>query len=306
MEHVLVIIGNPVEQMLSEIHIENVRRNLSDIGTDTTSPKWLAKKIAVEIPVFWTEKTSEAERMHLALNNLPVDYAVISTKGRRKRLLIADMDSTIIDCECIDELADFAGVKAKVAAITERAMRGDLDFKAALAERVAMLAGLSEDILEKTFRERVRLTPGARTLVQTMRNHDAYAALVSGGFTYFTNRVRDACGFNYDQANVLLQKNGTLTGEVQNPILDGDAKLAALIRLSVENVIPLEQTLAVGDGANDLPMIQASGLGVAYKAKPKVAASAKVRINHADLTALLYLQGYHRDEFATNVGKSPF
>jgi len=235
-----------------------------------------------------------------ALAKWPVDVCVQPWNGRRKRLLIADMDSTIIGCECIDELADFAGVKAQVSAITERAMRGELDFEGALRERVAMLKGLPLSALQQAYDERVRLNPGARTLVRTMAEHGARCALVSGGFTFFTSRVAQAAGFHLDRANILHHDDHGLSGTVGEPILGREAKLASLQDQALAVGIELSETLAVGDGANDLGMIEAAGLGVAYRAKPIVSAQADAKVDHADLTALLYFQGYRADEFVTD------
>jgi len=232
------------------------------------------------------------------LDNLPVDYCLTpDDAGRRKRLLVADMDSTIIGCECLDELADFAGVKAEVSAITERAMRGEIDFAGALRERVAMLKGMPSGALKRCFDERVRLNAGARTLVVTMAEHGARCVLVSGGFDFFTRRVAEAAGFHADRANHLIEADGRLTGHVSEPILGREAKLAALDEELVGLGLDASSALAIGDGANDLAMIEAAGLGVAYRAKPVVAAQADARIDHTDLTTLLYFQGYHADEF---------
>jgi phosphoserine phosphatase len=225
------------------------------------------------------------------------DVNLVPAAGRRKRLLIADMDSTIIGVECIDELADFAGVKAEVAAITEAAMRGELDFEAALASRVALLKGLPATVLAACYAERVRLNPGARTLVRTMAALGAETALVSGGFTYFTERVAAAAGFTHNQANRLVIVDGVLTGDVERPILGRQAKLAALQRLSEGLGIGPDAAVAVGDGANDLDMVQAAGLGVAYHAKPALAAAAGARLEVSDLTALLALQGITEREW---------
>ena len=233
-----------------------------------------------------------------ALGDAPVDFCVQPAEHRRKRLLIADMDSTIIGCECLDELADFAGVKAEVSAITERAMRGEIGFEGALRERVGMLKGLPVGALERCYAERVRLNPGARTLVTTMALHGARCALVSGGFSFFTSRVAAAAGFHVDRANTLIEADGALTGEVGDPILGREAKLVALNAEASALGIDLAETLAIGDGANDLAMINAAGLGVAYRAKPLVAAEADARVDHTDLTALLYFQGYRADQFA--------
>ncbi len=235
-----------------------------------------------------------------ALAQTRVDLCAQPWDGRRKRLLIADMDSTIIGCECIDELADFAGVKDKVSEITERAMRGELDFEGALRERVAMLKGLPLGDLQRAYDERVRLNAGARTLVRTMSANGGRAVLVSGGFTYFTSRVAQAAGFADNRANTLIEAGEALAGTVGEPILGREAKLAALREEAAGLGIELSQALAVGDGANDLAMIEAAGLGVAYRAKPIVAAQADAKVDHADLTALLYFQGYRAEEFVTD------
>ena len=229
-----------------------------------------------------------------------VDWCLQPTDGRRKRLLVADMDSTIINVECLDELADFAGLKAEISAITERAMRGELEFEGALRQRVAMLKGLAVTTLQQAYDERVRLNPGARTLVRTMRGHGARCVLVSGGFTFFTSRVAQAALFHAHRANTLLESDGRLSGAVAEPILGREAKLAALREEASARDLPLSATLAVGDGANDLGMIEAAGLGVAYRAKPIVAAQADAKVEHCDLTALLYFQGYSLDDFVTD------
>ena len=223
---------------------------------------------------------------------LKLDINLVATKNRRKKLLVADMDSTIINVECLDELADMAGLKPKIAAITERAMRGEIEFEAALRERVGLLKGLPLSALEKTYAERVRLNPGAKHLLATMRAHGAHTMLVSGGFGYFTQRVAEAAGFHIERGNTLLDDGKALTGEVGMPILGKQAKLDALEEGAKHLGIGLDETLAVGDGANDLAMIQRAGLGVAYHAKPVVAEAAGAAIAHNDLTALLYLQGY--------------
>jgi phosphoserine phosphatase len=207
------------------------------------------------------------------------------------------MDSTLIGQECIDELADVVGVGVRVAAITERAMRGEVAFAPALRERVALLAGLPETVIGEVLKERITLNPGARTLVQTMRANGAYVAIVSGGFRQFTGAIRERLGADEDRANAFIIEGGKLTGKVIEPILGQDAKLAALKGIAASMGLTLGDTLAVGDGANDLPMLQAAGLGVAYRAKPKVAAAADARIEHTDLAALLYAQGFARTDF---------
>ena len=234
-----------------------------------------------------------------AVGERPVDFAVQPVENRRKRLLIADMDSTIINVECLDELADFAGVKDKVSEITERAMRGELAFEGALRERVGMLKGLSVDALQACYDDRVKLNPGARTLVRTMAAHGARCALVSGGFTFFTSRVAEAAGFHLNRANTLIEEDGRLTGTVGEPILGKEAKLAALREETAALGLTPADALAVGDGANDLAMIEVAGLGVAYRAKPIVAAQAHAKVDHADLTALLHFQGYKTAEFVS-------
>ena len=233
-----------------------------------------------------------------ALSGLPVDFAVQPAQGRRKALFIADMDSTIIGCECLDELADFAGVKAQVAAITERAMAGEIGFEGALRERVAMLKGLDRRALQQCYDERVRLNDGAWTLVHTLRAKGVRCVLVSGGFTFFTARVAEAAGFQADRANRFVEDGDVLAGEVIDPILGREAKLAALREEAAGLGLDPAAAIAIGDGANDLAMIEAAGLGVAYRAKPVVAAQADARIDHADLTAVLYFQGYAFEDFA--------
>jgi phosphoserine phosphatase len=232
------------------------------------------------------------------LERAGVDVCVQAADGRRKRLLVADMDSTIIGCECLDELADFAGLRDEIAAVTARAMAGEIAFEGALRDRVALLAGLELAALERTYDERVRLSPGAATLVRTMDAHGARCVLVSGGFDYFTSRVARAAGFAVHRANKLLDDGARLTGAVAEPILGREAKLAALTEEASALGVGLAETLAVGDGANDLSMIEAAGLGVAYRAKPIVAARADARVDHTDLSALLYFQGYGQDAFA--------
>nr|WP_254063153.1 phosphoserine phosphatase SerB [Caulobacter sp. S45] len=235
-----------------------------------------------------------------AVAGVAVDVCVQPWFDRRKRLFLADMDSTMIGCECIDELADYAGVKAEVSAVTERAMRGEIDFESALRQRVVTLKGLPETVLAQCYEERVRLNPGARTLVRTMAVHGTRCVLVSGGFDAFTARVAVAAGFAEHAANRLIVRDGALTGEVGEPILGREAKLEALLRHRAELGLSEAETLAVGDGANDLAMIEAAALGVAYRAKPVVAERADARLDHADLTALLYFQGYAAAAFVVD------
>ena len=290
---VLVVTGAPEKGAITTaVRSAIADETQSDIVT-------LADGDAIEAPLGAadaTAATAVAARLRGTLD-APVDINVVSASGRRKHLLIADMDSTIIRQECIDEMADLFGLKAKIAAITERAMRGELDFEAALVERLGLLAGLDETGLETVWRERIQIMPGARSLVETMGVNGAYTALVSGGFTYFTRKVAHAVGFDASRANQLELSDGRLTGRVLGPILGREAKLSALQEFARLRGLPLSDTLAVGDGANDLDMIRAAGLGVAFRAKPKVAADAAASIVHGDLTALLYLQGYAARDF---------
>ena len=260
------------------------------------APEILSPGRAFEWPVEAKDGTLLLAEARIVAEGLKLDINLVATAHRRKKLLIADMDSTIINVECLDELADMAGLKTRIAAITERAMRGELEFEAALRERVGMLKGLPLSALERTYAERVRLNPGARNLLATMRKHGAHTMLVSGGFGFFTRRVAEAAGFHAERGNTLLDDGAALTGEVSTPILGRQAKLEALEEAADHLKLDFAQTLAVGDGANDLAMIKRAGLGVAYHAKPVVAEAAGAAINHNDLTALLYLQGYTDDE----------
>ena len=246
------------------------------------------------------ERAPLALAARTAIAVAPVDVCLQPVEGRRKRLLLADMDSTLIGCEGLDELADFAGVKAEVAEVTERAMRGEIAFEGALRERVARLKGLAVEMLDRCYAERVRLNPGARTLARTLAAHGVRCVLVSGGFEAFAGPVAQAAGFAAYHANRLVVADGRLSGEVAEPILGREAKLEALHAHATDLGIGLDACLAVGDGANDLAMIEAAGLGVAYRAKPIVAERADARLDHADLTALLSFQGYTTDAFVTD------
>ena len=260
-------------------------------------PRWLAEAEAVEAPLKANidPEAVEALRQHLATR--PIDVCVVPAANRRKRLLIADMDSTIIEQECIDELAEVARIGADIKAITARAMRGELVFEDALRERVALLSGLPEAVIAQVIAQRISYRPGGRTLVATMRGNGAFTALVSGGFSQFTAAVAASCGFDTHQANELLIASGQLTGQVREPILGKDAKVVALDAMVRQRGIASADAIAVGDGANDIPMLQRAGLGVAMHAKPAVRQAAGAVIDHADLTALLYLQGYGQSEW---------
>jgi phosphoserine phosphatase len=262
--------------------------------------QWLATDTAADIPFDAPDSIDlrkVADELRAAAGK-PIDIVVQPAANRRKKLFLADMDSTMIGQECIDELADYAGLKPHIAAITERAMRGEIAFEPALRERVALLKGLPAKVVDDIIATRITLTPGGRTLLATMRKHGARTCLVSGGFTLFVEKIGAMIGFDESRSNLLeFDADGVLTGQVAEPIFGRNHKRATLIELRSRLGLAREQTLAVGDGANDLDMIAEAGLGVAYHAKPMVAAAAQARIEHGDLTALLYAQGYRRDEF---------
>ena len=245
-----------------------------------------------------TDVSATREKVGAITAGMPIDMAVVPASNRRKRLLIADMDSTMIEQECIDELAAEVGRKDEVAAVTAAAMRGEIEFEQALRDRVATLRGLPVEVVSRVLQDRIVLRSGGRELVGTMRANGAHTMLVSGGFTLFTSAIAAMLGFDENRANVLGVRDGRFTGQVEEPILGQQAKLTALREAAAARGLTAAEALAVGDGANDLPMVEAAGLGVALHAKPAVAARADVRIDHGDLTALLYLQGYRRDEFA--------
>jgi phosphoserine phosphatase len=259
--------------------------------------RWLSENIAAEFNMPHIPDTRWS--VWQDLQNLRVDMVVQPTDGRRKKMLLADMDSTMIEQECIDELADMAGVGERVKDITARAMNGELDFESALNERVGLLAGLPISIIDQVLNERITFMPGGKTLLATMKAHGAYAALVSGGFTAFTAKVAAHLGFDENHANTLLTDGNTLSGQVGLPILGKQAKVDALERITQTLGITESDVIAVGDGANDLGMLHRAGTGVALHAKPSVAAQCDVRINFADLSALLYIQGYNASDFAS-------
>ena len=263
------------------------------------SVRWLKRGIAAEVAFASEDHPSHAilADLRTLVADRPVDIAVLPQTHRRKKLLLADMDSTMIEQECIDELAAFVGLKDKVSDITARAMRGEIAFEPALRERVALLKGLPVSVVDEIIAKHITLMPGGRALVQTMKANGAYTALVSGGFTVFTSKIGSIIGFDEDRSNLLEVKDGLLAGTVRDPILGKEAKRERMIALRDQLALMPQQTMAVGDGANDLAMLGEAGLGVALHAKPAVAAAAHVRIDHGDLTALLYLQGYSDDAF---------
>src|SRR6186713_1738929 len=299
MSLVATLICNPNNPALDSTIVDGARAVLPQ----AQPAHWLFDGVAVDIP-FGAQDNLEGDRhaieqrLRELRGDLPIDIVVQPVGFRRKKLFLADMDSTMIGQECIDELADFAGLKAHVAAITERAMRGEIEFEPALRERVALLKDLPVSVVDEVLAKRITPTPGSRELVMTMRANGAYTCLISGGFTLFTEAVAAMIGFQENRANQLGIENGKFTGEVLEPILGRAAKLATLIELRESFDLDEIDTLVTGDGANDLGMIQAAGLGVAYHAKPTVAAAAAARIDYGDLTALLYAQGYRREEFA--------
>jgi len=278
------------------------RRALANLGARVDAVDWLAaeRACAIAFDDLAPDQADAAARAGVAatLGPVAIDMVAQPALGRRKSLLVADMEATIIANEMLNELADLRGIRAQISVITERAMNGEIDFVPALLERVALLQDLPESALAEVA-SRIRINPGAQALVATMRAHGAYTALVSGGFRIYADRVRAELGFDLVVANDLVVTAGKLAGTVREPILGREAKLATLTLLSVQRGLALSATLAVGDGANDLPMIDAAGLGIAYHAKPAVAAQARHRIDHADLTALLYAQGYREEEIVT-------
>ncbi len=288
--HVVTLLTSPARPSLEGALVEALRN-----AWGGGAARWLAEGEVAEFAM--PQEPDNLWQVWADLQAQGVDLAVQPKAGRRKRMLIADMDSTMIEQECIDELADMAGFGAQVAEVTARAMNGELDFEPALRERVALLRGLDEAIIDQVLEERITLRAGGREVLATMRAQGAWCVLVSGGFTAFTGRVASMLGFDEERANRLEVEGGKLTGRVIEPILGRAAKLEALQAISAQRGLGPAQVMAVGDGANDLAMLRAAGAGVALHAKPSVAAECRLRVNFGDLTALLYLQGYARDEF---------
>ena len=290
---VATLIANPSNPVLDAALGERLAKDV-----DASGLYWLADGIACDIALRdGTDTVAIETALRSALSGLPIDLAIQNMDTRRKQFLIADMDSTMIGQECIDELAAEVGLKDKVAAITARAMNGEIEFEPALRERVALLKGLPVGVVDEVIAKRITLTPGGPELIATMKSKGGYTALVSGGFTVFTSRIAQTLGFDENRANLLIEENGRLAGKVAEPILGKQAKVDALLDICAKRGLSPQDVIAVGDGANDLGMLELAGTGVALHAKPSVAAQAKVRLDHADLTGLLYLQGYRKSDF---------
>jgi len=294
MTYVATLISSTAKPAVTEAAIALAAKALPAVG----KPLWLAKGIAADLPFDGGNADLRAlqETLRKQLASARIDIVLQSAEGRRKRLYLSDMDSTVIGQECIDELADFVAMKPRVAEITERAMRGEIEFEPALRERVNLLKNLPVTVINEVIEKRITLTPGAKTLVATMRKNGAHTCLVSGGFTQFTEKIAAMIGFDEQRGNSLSVEDGKITGIVE-PILGREAKLETLKELVARLKLRPEDTLVSGDGANDMPMLEAAGMGVAYRARPIVAEMADARIDFGDLTALLYLQGYKRDDF---------
>ena len=300
MQHVLTLTADPAHRPLRPHHADAAAAALRAAGARHGQPDWLGDGCALDLVFADADPGLAWQGAAAALAGAPVDIAVQPVTGRRKQLLVADMDSTIIEQESLDELAAFAGIREQVAPVTERAMRGEIDFETAVRHRVRLLAGQPADLLTRLVRDRISLTPGAAALTRTMRKHGAWTVLVSGGFTAVTSAVARLAGFDAHHGNRLGVADNRLTGDVGMPLLDSEAKRALLLSSCAHRGLGATQALAVGDGANDIPMIEAAGTGVAFRAKPRVAEAARFRIDNGDLTAVLFLQGYRERDFAGN------
>lgn len=297
MQNVLTLVTDSTQQILDETIINKVFVKLEKKSALVSSLAWLAEGEACDIFFDDLSPADASSIMQDIFTDVKLDFIVQENKNRKKKMLISDMDSTIIQQECIDEIADKMGIKDKVAAITERAMNGELDFADSLQERVALLAGLDESELLSVYENSIELMPGAKELVKTMHGNGAYCMLVSGGFTFFTDKIAELIGFDENRANILEIKDGKLTGKATPPILDANSKLLSLEEMIEKLQITKGDVAAVGDGANDLPMLKNAGLGVAYHAKDAVKAEVAYKIDHTDLRTVLYAQGYKKEEF---------
>lgn len=296
MDFILTLVAGPDKNApLTDAIVAVARDALNSFDVETTAPDWLAPDKACDVFVSGTSPKTVEQTVRTALRAYPVDIAVGPALGRKKKLLVADMDATIVVNETLDEIADHVGLKAEVAAITAQAMRGEIEYHESLRRRVALLKDLPETALAETYARTV-VSPGAEALVRTMRAWGAVTALVSSGFDYFTGRVRERVGFEFDFGNEFVIENGRLAGRVVEPIFDRFSKLETLKILAEKFAVAQPMTLAIGDGANDLEMVKWAGLGVAYHAKPVLADAANARIDHGDLTTLLYMQGYREAE----------
>lgn len=296
MDNVLTLISNSADGALTADHVDTARRALDFLGAKSAPPDWLSKGEAVDIAFDATPPDAIESTVVQALKGRHIDVIAQTALWRKKKLIIADMDSTIVQGETLDELAEFAGLKTEIAALTVRAMNGEIGFAEALKTRVAMLKGLSENFLEDTM-QGVHLTPGAKELIATMRANGAFTALISGGFSFFTDRIREQVGFHMSLGNKLEIVDGYLTGQVLPPVVDKSTKLEMLIDMAAQQQLGMLETFAIGDGANDVPMLQAAGMGVAYHGHPVAREQARARLDHADLSGALFIQGYRRDEF---------
>jgi len=296
MDNVLTLISNSADGALNADRVDVARRALDGVGGHSAAADWLSPDEAVDIAFDDVHHKDAEAAVRQALTDQPIDVIAQSALRRKKKLIIADMDSTIVEGETLDELAEFAGLKDQIAALTKRAMNGEIGFREALSTRVAMLEGLSESFLDETMNG-VHLNLGAKELICTMRQHGAFTALISGGFSFFTDRIREQVGFHMSLGNKLEIIDGQLTGKVTPPVVDKDTKLEMLIDMAAQQELGMTDTFAIGDGANDVPMLKAAGMGVAYHGHPVARENARARLDHTNLDGALFIQGYRRDEF---------
>jgi phosphoserine phosphatase len=296
MQYVITLIANPNLAPLTDQHVILADMSLMSLGAHICSKRWLSMDSAIDIVFEELSMETARKAVSIALKNFPIDVNIQEIDHRRKRLLVADMDSTIIMNESLDDLADFIGLKAKVEEITQKAMRGEIDFEIALNQRVKLFEGQSATLIDRFLIEKINITPGAECLIKTMKANKAKTALISGGFSYITKYIAERLGFDIHYGNHLIIKDGKLTGKVSDPILNADSKEEILVNFAKSNNMLLKQAMAVGDGANDIKMLQRAGIGIAFRAKPLVKASTPYHVQYGDLRSLLFLQGYHQDE----------